>query len=182
MDFMSDALFDGPASRLQTVVDCCSREGLATVPRANFRAFNVVEVARASRPRTGQAEDHSGRQRSRVCRTLARSVGLSERCGSWTSPGGERQPTMPSSKPSTPVSGPSASTPAGSSRWPMPAIGSRRGESITTPSGLTRPESPDAQGLRSASSTRPKNLMTTGPDSGARPTPEHGLYPNLEEF
>jgi hypothetical protein len=44
------------------------------------------------------------------------------------------------------------------------------------------PESPDAQGLRSASSTRPKNLMTTGPDSGARPTPEHGLYPNLEGF
>ena len=25
-------------------VDCCSREGLATVPRANFRTFHVVEV------------------------------------------------------------------------------------------------------------------------------------------
>ncbi len=44
MDFMSDALFDGRPFRLLTVVDCCSREGLATVPRANFRAFNVVEV------------------------------------------------------------------------------------------------------------------------------------------
>lgn len=44
MDFMSDALFDGRPFRLLTVVDCCSREGLATVPRATFRAFNVVEV------------------------------------------------------------------------------------------------------------------------------------------
>jgi putative transposase len=44
MDFMSDALFDGRPFRILTVVDCCSREGLATVPRANFRAFHVVEV------------------------------------------------------------------------------------------------------------------------------------------
>jgi putative transposase len=44
MDFMSDALFDGRSFRLLTVVDCCSREALATVARANFRAFNVVEV------------------------------------------------------------------------------------------------------------------------------------------
>jgi putative transposase len=44
MDFMSDALFDGRPFRLLTVVDCCSREGLATVPRATFRALNVVEV------------------------------------------------------------------------------------------------------------------------------------------
>jgi putative transposase len=43
-DFMSDALFDGRPFRFLTVVDCCSREGLATVPRANFRAFHVVEV------------------------------------------------------------------------------------------------------------------------------------------
>lgn len=44
MDFMSDALFDGRPFRLLTVVDCCSREGLTIVPRANFRAINVVEV------------------------------------------------------------------------------------------------------------------------------------------
>ena len=43
MDFMSDALFDGRAFRLLTIVDCCSREGLATVPRADFRAFDVVQ-------------------------------------------------------------------------------------------------------------------------------------------
>src|SRR4029077_8845452 len=43
MDFMSDALFDGRPFRLLTVVDCCSREGLATVLRA-FRALHVVEV------------------------------------------------------------------------------------------------------------------------------------------
>ena len=41
---MSDALFDGRAFRLLTVVDCCSRGGLATVPRATLRALNVVEV------------------------------------------------------------------------------------------------------------------------------------------
>ena len=41
---MSDALFDGRSFRLLTIVDCCSRDGLATVPRANFRAFNVIEV------------------------------------------------------------------------------------------------------------------------------------------
>ena len=43
MNFMSDALFDGRPFRLLTIVDCCSREGLATVPRANFRAFDVVQ-------------------------------------------------------------------------------------------------------------------------------------------
>src|SRR5271156_647005 len=57
MDFRSDALFDGRPFRLLTVVDCCSREGLATVPRATFRAFNVVEtldrlVAQRGKPKT----------------------------------------------------------------------------------------------------------------------------------
>ena len=45
MDFMSDALFDGRPFRLLTVVDCCSREGLATVPESHLQSsFNVVEV------------------------------------------------------------------------------------------------------------------------------------------
>src|ERR1039458_4460258 len=44
MAFMSAALFDCRPFPLLTIVDCCSREGLATVPRATFRAFNVVEV------------------------------------------------------------------------------------------------------------------------------------------
>ena len=55
------AAFDGRPFRLLTVVDCCSREGLATVPRANFRAFHVVEVLdRLVPPQSGQAEDHPG--------------------------------------------------------------------------------------------------------------------------
>lgn len=41
---MSDALFDGRALRILTVVDCHSREALAVVARANFRAYQVVEV------------------------------------------------------------------------------------------------------------------------------------------
>jgi putative transposase len=44
MDFMSDALFDGRSFRLLTVVDCHTRESLAIVPRANFKAFQVVDV------------------------------------------------------------------------------------------------------------------------------------------
>jgi putative transposase len=44
MDFMSDALFDGRPFRILTVVDCYSRESLAIVPRASFRAHQVVEV------------------------------------------------------------------------------------------------------------------------------------------
>ena len=44
MDFMSDALYDGRAFRILTVVDCHSRELLAIVPRTNFRAYQVTEV------------------------------------------------------------------------------------------------------------------------------------------
>lgn len=44
MDFMSDALFDGRPFRILAVVDCHSREALMVVARANFRAFQVVEV------------------------------------------------------------------------------------------------------------------------------------------
>lgn len=44
MDFMSDALFDGQAFRILTVVDCLSRESLAIVPRTNFRAYQVIET------------------------------------------------------------------------------------------------------------------------------------------
>jgi putative transposase len=44
MDFMSDQLFDSRPFRVLTVIDCFTREALAIVPRANFRAFQVVEV------------------------------------------------------------------------------------------------------------------------------------------
>jgi putative transposase len=44
MDFMSDALFDGRPFRLLAIVDCCTRDGLGTLPRANFRAFHVDGV------------------------------------------------------------------------------------------------------------------------------------------
>ena len=43
MDFMSDKLFDDHPFRILTVVDCCTREALSTVPRTNFRAYQVVE-------------------------------------------------------------------------------------------------------------------------------------------
>lgn len=57
MDFMSDALFDGRPFRLLTVIDCHTREAHAIVPRASFRAFQVVETLddlarRQGKPRT----------------------------------------------------------------------------------------------------------------------------------
>jgi putative transposase len=57
MDFMSDALFDGRSFRLLTIVDCHPREPFAIVPRANFKAFHVVDAldrlaTEHSKPRT----------------------------------------------------------------------------------------------------------------------------------
>lgn len=43
MDFMSDKLFDDRPFRILTIVDCHTREALATVARTNFRAYQVVD-------------------------------------------------------------------------------------------------------------------------------------------
>lgn len=43
MDFMSDQLFDGRSFRILTVLDCHTREALATHARTSFRAHQVVE-------------------------------------------------------------------------------------------------------------------------------------------
>ena len=43
MDFVSDRLFDNRAFRILTIVDCHTREALATCARTNFRAYQVVE-------------------------------------------------------------------------------------------------------------------------------------------
>ncbi len=43
MDFLSDTLFDGRPFRILTIVDCHTREALATVARTNFRAYQVGE-------------------------------------------------------------------------------------------------------------------------------------------
>ena len=40
----TSALFDGRPFRILTVIDGHTREALATVPRASFRAYQVVEV------------------------------------------------------------------------------------------------------------------------------------------
>lgn len=57
MDFMSDRLFDGRPFRILTIVDCHTREALATSARTNFRAYQVIEeldrIARArGKPRS----------------------------------------------------------------------------------------------------------------------------------
>ena len=43
MDFMSDRLFDETPFRVLTVVDCFTREALATAARTNFRAYQVID-------------------------------------------------------------------------------------------------------------------------------------------
>jgi putative transposase len=43
MDFMSDKLFDGRPLRIVTIVDCHTREALATAARTNFRAYQAIE-------------------------------------------------------------------------------------------------------------------------------------------
>ena len=52
MDFVSDRLFDGRPIRILAVLDAHTREALSIVPRANFRAFDVVaELTRPARDR-----------------------------------------------------------------------------------------------------------------------------------
>ncbi len=52
MDFVADQLFDGRPIRILAVLDAHTREALSIVPRANFRAFDVVsELTRLARER-----------------------------------------------------------------------------------------------------------------------------------
>jgi hypothetical protein len=60
MDFMSDALFDGQAFRLLTMVDCCWREGLATI--------EGPEVSSRSRTSAAHAGSTSKRARTQSSR------------------------------------------------------------------------------------------------------------------
>jgi putative transposase len=130
MDFMSDALFDGRPFRLLTVVDCCSREGLATVPRATFRALNVVEVldrlvGERGKPKTIRV-DNGPEFAGRLLDQWAYLNGVEL---DFSRPGTPR--IMRSSRRSTLGSALSASMPAGFSPWPMHGSGSKRGGSTT---------------------------------------------------
>lgn len=52
MDFVSDKLFDDTPFRILTIVDCHTREALATSARTNFRAYQVIdELDRLARTR-----------------------------------------------------------------------------------------------------------------------------------
>ena len=52
MDVMSDRLFDGRPFRILTIVDCHTREALASAARTNFRAYQVIdELDRLARAR-----------------------------------------------------------------------------------------------------------------------------------
>lgn len=77
MDFMSDALFDGRPFRRLTIVDCCSREGLATVPRASFRAFRSSRRLIAWSA-SGVSQRAFGWTTAQSSPAHARSMGLSQ--------------------------------------------------------------------------------------------------------
>ena len=79
MDFVSDQLFDGRPFRILTVVDCHTREALAIVPRASFRAFQVVEALDALAPDCGVGRRACGWTTGRSSPVGARPVGLPER-------------------------------------------------------------------------------------------------------
>lgn len=52
MDFMTDRLFDEKPFRILTIVDCFTREALATAARTKFRAYQVIdELDRLARTR-----------------------------------------------------------------------------------------------------------------------------------
>ncbi len=64
MDFMSDELFEGRRIRLLTIVDCHTRESLATEARFSFRGVQVAEVlgrlvAQRGAPRTIRCDNGS---------------------------------------------------------------------------------------------------------------------------
>ena len=63
MDFVSERLFDGRPFRILTIVDCHTREALATTARTNFRAYQVIEeldrLARLrGKPRSIRVDSH----------------------------------------------------------------------------------------------------------------------------
>ena len=69
MDFMSDKLFDGRPFRVLTIVDCHTREALATSARTTFRAYQVVDepdrIARArGKPRSIRVDNDEGDRRA----------------------------------------------------------------------------------------------------------------------
>lgn len=50
MDFISDRLFDEKPFRILTILDCFTREALATAARTNFQAYQVIDELDFLRP------------------------------------------------------------------------------------------------------------------------------------
>lgn len=114
MDFVSDRLFDDRPFRILTILDCHTREALATCARTNFRAYQVAEE-------------------------LDRLVGLRGKPTSIRVDNGpESRRITPLSKPSTPACAANASTPPGSCPWPTLGCGSTPGGKTTTTTVRTR--------------------------------------------
>jgi transposase InsO family protein len=138
MDFMSEKLFDDQPFRILTIVDCHTREALATSARVNFRAYQVIEeldrIARL-RGNRGAFASTTAQNSPADCWT---SGPISTR-SSWTSPARGDPATTPILRRSTAVSGRSASMLHGSYRWPTPGSGSMTGASTTTNIGRIRP-------------------------------------------
>ena len=66
MDFVSDRLFNQRSFRILAMVDCFTRECLATLPRVKFQALNVIEVldrvmAVRGKPKSIRVDNGEGR-------------------------------------------------------------------------------------------------------------------------
>ena len=84
MDFVSDALFDGRPIRILAVLDAHTREALSIVPRASFRAFDVVaELTRLARergrPKTLKVDNVLCREAAEHVRPQVTALGLTSR-------------------------------------------------------------------------------------------------------
>jgi transposase InsO family protein len=131
MDFMSDALYDGRPFRLLTVVDCHTRESLAIVPRANFKAFQVVDVLDRRRRNAENQRLFGATMVPSLLAGCSINGPISTALRSnFYRPG---KPTDNAFvRPSTAGCAQSASTHHGSCRWQMPSIGSKNEGATTT--------------------------------------------------
>jgi hypothetical protein len=183
MDFMSDQLFDGRPFRILTVIDGHTREALATVPRASFRAYQVVEVldrlaTERGRPKSLRVDTSAAElPAARVRRQGARPVGLSERRGDRLLPARETDGQRADRGVQRP---PAGGVPervlvlvdgrcAGSDRRLEVCL--QRGPAAFGLGEL------DPEGLRQPSSSSPTSCLATGPESGAGPA-GHALTSN----
>ena len=88
MDFVHDMLHDGRRIRMLNVVDDCTRECLAIETDTSLPGTRVIEVLERLRDQRGLPRAIVARQRTRVRRACAGSVGARARAQDRLHPAG----------------------------------------------------------------------------------------------